>query len=281
MKPKSFSFNKIYLIESINTKIQGQEGLAFGSTLSEILTKELETLKANDPKHKNLSCELIKIDGLEDWQATMDRIADDCNKGIRPIMHFICHGVYDEKKNITCMLLADSKNAFSGYTSISWEKVARSLEKINVACHNNLMVTLATCYGSLLYSVLLQNDLRIPFYCLLSKPSTVSKNESIGMLCFYVSLLNNHKLDSAKNDLYQYVYNGEVPEGNNKLDITYADEIFKNLVKLRCKNEKTGECKAFWKQNYESVVAYKFMYDLYPEEKYRIDLPSTFEELMQ
>ena len=310
MKTTSFRFNKIYFIESINTTITNHKQLAIGNELLNSLSKRIESLKEQSDEYKDLSCELIEIDGVDSWYKTFEKIEEDCKNDNYPIIHFICHGNYNSKTNEAYMWLADSNNRIIGYTPIQWSEVMYSLEKINIACRNNLLVTMCVCYGFYSLRNLLDIQHRIPFWCLLSKPNPVTLQEGENMLSFYIELIQNRSLDSALKLLHDVSYNDSTEE-NDKLKFTFSDYLFINIIReefKRRKDETYLRNEAIKEYNNNKIYMYyelgvfqdmfissymskrneiyidiknkKFMLDIYPEEKNRFDLPESYDDLM-
>lgn len=305
----TFLFNKIYFLESINTNIPKDKPLAIGDSLITELKEQINLLKAKDAKYEDLSCELIKIDGFDQWNNAVEKIVQECKNGVYPIIHFICHGYYNEKTKISFMCLSDGESD-AGYSPIQWPQVTEALEKINMECHNNLMVTMCVCYGFYALTNLLNDKHRIPYWCLLSKPERVSLKEGKDILEFYLALIQNFDLNKALNLLHNISYNG-LTENKDKLNFTFSDFMFSKCMQQAMKNNENNEfireqaLKTYYSSiaqfiikpldyqklfvdefhknrdvTYRNIMNYKFMFDLYPEERSRFNLPNSYEELM-
>lgn len=312
MKTTTFSFNKIYFIESINSNIEEDKDLAIGKPLMDVLQKQIDSLKQKDNKYQDLSGELIEINGLNEWNEAFGKIEQECKNGTFPIIHFICHGYYKKETNSSFMWLADTNKPTFGYIPLQWSDVTYTLERINIACHNNLMVTMCVCYGFYALKNIFDQQHRIPYWCLLSKPNPVSLDEGINMIYFYISLIQNHSLNDALEKLHEVSYN-DTTEETEKLKFVFADYwytwlIHKELTRredIKCleeiaRNVYQGDIllqymykwedflqlyikiyKEDIRRIYEDLVYKKFMFDLYPEERERFDIPKTYEELMK
>lgn len=310
MKATHFMFNKIYLIESISNYRAEDNDLAIGAKLEKRISKKIDELKNIDSKYDSLSCELIKIDGRQQWEITMHKIEKEAQSGKYPIIHFICHGSYDSVTGTSCMYLADS-TVSQFYTSIQWVDVARALERINIACHNNLMVTMCVCYGFCSLGNIFDDRHRIPYWCLLSKSKPVTLEEGLEMADFYISLIQNLNIEEALKNLHGVLYNDETEE-TDKLKFSTADYLFEHFIRKEFKLREDAKYmeKEAWKvynqkhlslywpwewflpaykgiyaiehnKIYKEISNYKFMFDIYPEEKERFDLPETYDELMR
>ncbi|MEQ9328636.1 MAG: hypothetical protein RJQ21_15245 [Rhodospirillales bacterium] len=75
-------------------------------------------------------------------------LADEAEKGVKPIIHFDAHGSKDKG-----ILLSPSGEHFS------WDKLANHLRIINCQTMNNLICIFATCYG---YHINFQVELKKP-----------------------------------------------------------------------------------------------------------------------
>ena len=140
---QSFQFNKIIVVESINLD-PSLPVYRIGSSLKSEIDTTIAGLKPSIP---TLTCELIEIHSMADWRDFIDNLHNDCTQGVKPILHFICHG------NQNGMAL----DGVDG--GILWADFMKNMEKVNVATSNNLFVSLCVCCG--FYSLLhLLDDLQ-------------------------------------------------------------------------------------------------------------------------
>ena len=306
-------FNKVYFIESINTSYKDGKDvpLAVGEMLEKGVKQRIQDLTKIDRNYSQMSCELIRVDGIEGWINAIGKIVGESRTGIYPIVHFICHGAFDKNAKTSGLCIADGTSP-QGYIPMPWSHVAASLAMINEACHNNLMVTMSACYGYCLWGNLFDKEIRAPYYCLVSKKSKVWNYENNAMLDFYAELITSRSVLKAINALHKAAYKDQI-EGIDKIEADYADETFKALLRKEYKRRETPEyihetlknlyeqshVESFgWKledyirrmtpvqlqmqkKKYKSIRDYKFMFDIYPEERDRFDLPETYDELMQ
>lgn len=306
METTTFSFNKIIFIESIN--ISKHPRLAIGDKLIHDLENKILSIQSTTNALNGLSCKLIKVNGCDDFEKVCSQIATDCENGCRPIIHFICHGYYNKSTNVSFMWLSSPTSA-AGYEPISWSCVSHCLEKINVACHNNLLVTMCVCHGLLSIADLLDEGHRIPFWCLLSKSTSVSLNEGLKMLDFYLELIQTLSLNEAITHFKCLAYNSSTPV-ENQLSPTFSDAIFTHVLRTEFQKRLDNtylenKAKEFWgslgisvptqlhiglyKNIYQKDISeiychlrdFKFMFDIYPEERKRFILPETYDELMK
>lgn len=97
-----------------------------------------------------------------DLFSLLDSIASSASEGLRPILHFDCHG------SATDGLHLRPANEFS-----SWEDLAARLRAINVATQNNLCCVFATCFGMWL-ATQLRLSLPAPWYLVIAPENEIS-----------------------------------------------------------------------------------------------------------
>ena len=300
---KTVKFNKIFILESLALKIGQDDLAAVGANLYRSINDKISELRYTDSEYKNLSCEHIKIKGRDSWAKTFSRIIEECKKDdCKPIIHLVCHG---EDKAV---ILADSDGASE--ISMPWEDLLNYFEAVNLMCCNHLLVTMCVCHGFWSMTHILDEHHRIPFCGLLSSPDTVSAEEvSILLPAFYTTLFkegNVHdamkKLDKAADYL--------IEEGGtiarwffNFTDKEFVKAAYKDYEKrsslhgIRKMAKKTFRelgykrvsermIKKYLGNNfrrvpfiYTALRDYKFMFDIYPQERDRFDLPETYDEL--
>jgi hypothetical protein len=120
-------FNKIFILQSlINERHTGEE--------IEIKIKNISY------KKKNIDVLLIDVLDKHHFFKVLDDIKNQVAKGILPFIHFEIHG------SILALVLANEEQ-------ITWEELKHPLLEINKMTHNNLFVSLATCYGAYLLKI--------------------------------------------------------------------------------------------------------------------------------
>lgn len=296
-------FNKIFIVESIADTIDNEPLKPVGNNLYRAIEDKLIELCQFDSTYKRLSCKKFRIKGKESWINAFHEIADECQKNdCKPIIHLICHG--DEKG----IRLADS-DGLSEF-SMDWEKVLNYLEIINILCHNYLHVTMCVCKGFWGMAHLLDENHRIPFYSLLSSPDNVD-SEEVGILlpAFYLSLFKDPDINAAMRQLNRAAdYVIEEGEHVSRWFFKFSSYEFtkaaradyekrSTLYRIRIMANKAFKALGFKRisermiryyigQNfkrvpslYEEIRDYKFMFDIFPEEKARFEIPQTFDEL--
>lgn len=139
----SFTFNKLYVIESlqIGDKLTGTE------LYNDLLKwKEFE----HDGKFK---AELLTINNKVDFFNLLDSIKQECiEQKCFPMIHLEIHGSTEHDG-----LVLKSKEL------VSWNEIYESLIEINSIIGNNLFLTLAVCHGAYLMQ-LIKLDKPAPFW---------------------------------------------------------------------------------------------------------------------
>lgn len=127
----TFNFNKIYVIESLDSNKEKQTG------------KELydDLLRWKEQEHNGkLQAELIQISSKKEFFKSLTCIAEDCKKiNLKPILHIEIHG------NTEGLLLISGE-------FIYWYELYDYLSRINSIIGNHLFMTLAVCNGAYLMS---------------------------------------------------------------------------------------------------------------------------------
>jgi len=120
----TFNFNKIYFIVSDSD--------------SNKVIDIYHSLIERKCEQSSLACELIDIEDFGTYQSIINNLASVIKtESILPYIHFECHGSKDGIR-------------FKNDDRLSWEDFGESLSRINVACKNNLFVSMAACYGGYL-----------------------------------------------------------------------------------------------------------------------------------
>ena len=296
-------FNKIFIVESIADTIDNEPLKPIGNNLYRAIDDKLIEMCQVDSTFKSLSCKKYCIAGKESWINAFHEMADECQKNdCKPIIHLICHGT---EKGI---ILADA----DGHSEfcMEWEKVLNYFEIINIMCHNYLHVTMCVCKGFWSMTHLLDEHYRIPFCTLLSSPDSVD-SEEVGILLptFYMSLFKDSDINAVMRQLNRaadYIIEGGAQVSRwflkfSSYEFTKAAradyEKRSTLYRIRKMAKKAFRALGFKRisermikdyigQNfkkvpnlYEEIRDYKFMFDIFPEERERFEFPQTFNDL--
>lgn len=300
---KSFSFNKIIILQSINPDDPAQSRLREpGPYLKDEIDKKLIELKSVSTIYGDVVCDLRYINSFDEWDKEWCNISNECQKGVKPIIHIICHG------NKGALYLNDKGTPLP----ILWQDVYNFIEKANIACHNNIFLTMCVCYGFYSLERLLTDNHRIPFVGILASPDTVHVYDAkVRFTDFYLSLITGKQVYEAMKQVIDDINRvwSVIGKRPNDLILKFSDDLFvdnfKKVYKLR-KNPDYLESEAYKALSgsglpvsdsfiqlyiedyykripeiYQKMVDEKFMFDLYPEERKRFDIPSTIEEVMK
>lgn len=297
----SITCNKIVIIDAIGNHIDDYEQRCVASSLYQTLNDKISDLQTQNDFAKSLSCELVKVRGKEQWNEKLTKIEQDCKNGVRPIIHFVSHGL------IKGMQIAD--RSAEKYEIILWDDVYSVLTKINIACHNNLFVSMCVCHG--FWSMIhLLNRRRIPFCGLLASPDAVSAEEVNNLIpAFYIELLEKTTFTDAKKRFEKVVHSLEkdgVEVGRwyiKQTDMEFVKAVrgdyerrstlfrVRQIAKKEFKRRRfpvISEAMIRWfigmnfkyvPKFYQEIRDELFMRDLYPEEYTRFNLPTTYDKL--
>lgn len=297
---KNFTFNKVYIIRSLNPA-QPQMWLPGNTLLNELRKAKVESEPVDI------------LDGWIGFNREIIRIAGECiTNNIKPIVHFICHGGEPSTKYPRGAMAFWNKNTNSN-DIYEWEQILPYLEYLNLVSHFNLFVSMSVCHG--FYSLLnmLQDYHRIPFCGLLASPNPISLVSSIvGFPEFYTSLVQNKDITVAIDDLRRAVEPLRPYYENQGLKleeylVLFSDELFTKAAKddykknrsslaalwrlgkkiyYRMRSRRDEHIRAFVGKNLREYPTfflqmrdYKFMLDVYPEERPRFELPDSIEDL--
>lgn len=151
---KKLDFNKIYVIESLRVKDTKTGQFLF----NDVIKRRLEQ------KGLNNNCELLMPTSRETFFESLEHIRKETIfKLVNPIIHFELHG---SKEGIQV----------SNNDIITWDEIQFRLTELNFITKCNLFITMATCYGGYIYSVIKPN-LRCPFWGFVGPFETVYGDE--------------------------------------------------------------------------------------------------------
>lgn len=198
----NFSFNKIYVIESLK---QGEIKTGKNIYNDLIRWKTLNT----DP----LYSEYIEVSNKKSFNETMLYINSKVEKGVLPFIHFEMHGS-DDKKGL--VLNSDEL--------VSWEELGIATRIINISTKNNLIVSLATCYGAFFLSSIDMNK-EAPFSCFISTIEEVSTYEiEMDFTAFFETVLSTTDFNLAVANL------NKSNKNPNKYHFLSAEEFLEKVL---------------------------------------------------
>lgn len=205
----SMIYNAAYIIES-HKDSDGHPG------------KELhdDALHWKHVKNSNFSSRYFNINSKSELLTCFDEIMTEVlNNGAYPIIHFDMHG---NKEGIQ---LKDS-------SLISWGDIKSSLQKINIAMCNNLLVCMASCHGLYLSSILVPTE-PAPAFGIIGSPNKINFDESLSAYReFYEKLL------STTNFIEMLEALGEHGNFTFINCITLFTGAFKKYIDEECTNDR-------------------------------------------
>ncbi|MDF7815313.1 hypothetical protein [Hymenobacter sp. YC55] len=196
----AFRYNKIWVVESL-PKDEPQTG----STLYRDL------LRRRTGQMPAVSCELVQVPTKRNLCRFLKRVVDYVQKKTQlPFLHFEMHG------NPKGLELASGE-------VMPWSELANYFRNINIATRNNLMVSLATCYGGFMFGEI-SPVIEAPFCGVIGTFSRVPQREvEEGFYEFFESLLSRDGLDNAVVAL-----NSANPD-NPKFQFISAEGVFESV----------------------------------------------------
>lgn len=262
----SLAYNKVYVIQSLR---EGER-----RTGEDLLDAFQYQLLEKGPYHS----EIIDVQNKNDFIMCLKEIATKAQQGESPILHLEIHG-------------ASTGLELTNGDFLPWQEVADAIRPINIGCRNNLLVTLAVCSGSHLWTT---HDIKRPaaFFGLIGATGTLFDTEIVPLFAsFYRLMLVTDKHDEAIKGLL---------DANLKSGAKFQFQVSENLFleEIQSINNRTLDYDRFsqfqgkspsreerrrnqkqHKKNVLKVVRtefYKFkriffMEDLYPENRERFN----------
>ena len=179
------------------------------------MVEDLEQRAANG----GFAFEELVVDDRKSLCIVLNDLAIQAESGIRPILHFDCHGSRDEG-----LYLKPSGEDFS------WEELVIALRKINILTENNLCCVFGVCFG-LRLSMSLELSKPTPYYLTIAP----EKEVLVGTL-------------EAKNTkFYDAVYqSGNITDAFDKvwkpeLKLFHCKEIFARALALHIADHCSGK----------------------------------------
>ena len=273
-----YCFNKIYVLKSLGDADTYADDLYFETIEPQCAKWGLET----EPP--------IEIYDALDWGKAIDKICGDaCQK---PLVHIEMHG--DEEKGLE-LRMGDF---------IPWQKVIEDLTRINVISQNNLIVTMAVCYSTMIaYAISMIKNPAPYLFSVTTSKRVLGKDSYQLFTIFYKELIETKELYAAlKNVEYNH------PELAKQFDILAVPFLFEYSFKAYADSYRDAEVikRGYYRSlpyvqdhelSKEDFSKYRdtfvrmytslaneyyrkyrdifFMFDRYPENRERFHLPDT------
>lgn len=192
-------FNKIYVIESLRNGDAKTGQQLFNDTIK----------RRQEQKGLNNSFELITPTTKEEFFTALEHIKNEViYKLVNPIIHLELHGSKDGLQ-------------LNNGEIITWNELQFRLIELNGISVCNLFVTLATCYGGYIYTVIRPN-LRTPFWGFVGPFETVYEDEVLlNFTAFYDEFLQSLDFNAAVNAL-----NNANPNNKSKFRFQNTEYVF-------------------------------------------------------
>ncbi len=200
---RTFTFNKIYVIESIP-----DDEMQTGVTLYEDLLKWSSHLSSDT------CAEYWGVQNKKQFELCLEALYIDTVFGCDPLIHFEVHG----SSNYDGLILKSKE-------LVTWDELAQMTRKINQSVKNNLIVSFATCYSGYFIKAI-DISKPAPFHGSIITLELLSISEiEIRFHSFFSSLLLNPDFDLAIQNL------NETNGFEWKLSFLTAEDAFDILFK--------------------------------------------------
>lgn len=267
-------FNKIYVIESL----QDSDSKTGQSLFNDTIKRRLEQ------KERYNSCELLMPNSKASFFRYLGYIKNQIIVSlVNPIIHLELHGSKDG------LQLNNSE-------IISWTELQLHFIELNFTCKGNLFITLATCYGGYIFTVI-KPDLRCPFWGFVGAYEVVSGDEVLeNYSSFYdeflqsfdfnlaVQALNSSNISGKSRFKFcntEFVFN--LAYNNYESQYLTADMVEKRLDSGLIEAKKSVELKNWTDENIKKYLRHLmidkketlkddmmtkfFMWDVFPENR--------------
>ncbi|UFK97711.1 hypothetical protein [Kaistella faecalis] len=276
------TFNKIFVIESLDESDSKTGKMLFDDIISRLA-------KYGDG---SFTCEYLDISNRAEFDDAMIKIAIECGRGVKPILHLEIHG---------SELGLKLKNG----DLIPYPILAMQLSILNRGCKNNLFLTMAVCHGAMI-SFNIQLSEPAPFLGFIGAYNEVSDYDILLKYTeFYQEFLISRDFDKAFEyflkvnavdskkwhlidtyELFVKIYKDYVKEkldpkkNKERAKLALKPYHFINRRERRKKERNFIEVLNNSKQHFYKEHSRKFfMIDLYPENEGRFNLPSNHTDL--
>ncbi|VVS95375.1 hypothetical protein [Desulfoluna spongiiphila] len=267
-------FNKIWIIESLRPGDLETGKSLYNEVLLPVAQRE-SSLKIS------LECPTNKSEFFE----ILNKIKNEANSGLYPIIHFECHG-------------SENGLQLTSGEIVEWDHLRKFLIQINIASHLNTVIVVAACNGIHLINVSMKMD-RAPFWAVIGPTEEISQNLiDRDFKAFYTTFFETLSGDEAVKAL-----NANSPNGKRLYHFRSAPALFIRAFKQFYKTQCIGKGKKkrienlltmsltipkiqqngiTWARNqiktslkdedYSNIRDRYFMIDLYPENSDRFDI---------
>lgn len=196
---KALEFNKIYVIESLPVGEPKTGQLLYDDTIKRRL----------EQKGMDNNCEFIAPNSKDDFFRALEHIKSEViHSNVNPIIHLELHG-------------SKAGLQLNNSEIIRWDELQFRLIELNGISECNLFVTLASCYGGYIYTVIRPN-LRTPFWGFVGPFEIVYNDEILlNFTAFYDEFLQSLDFNQAVDAL-----NYANPDNKSKFRFQNTEYVF-------------------------------------------------------
>lgn len=174
---------------------------------------------------EKITCEYVDINSQSDFRNALNSIKEECiNNQIKPYIHLACHG-------------SSQGLHLKSTGKIHWNIFADLLTGINIACRNNLFISLASCYGGYLTLPLIDkaangHKSRAPVFGLIGPVDEIKHGEiETGFLKYFEAIFESKNIDEGVKCLNKNL------KTSNGYMYNSCKEIYKELIERFLKSD--------------------------------------------
>lgn len=218
VQPLEVSFNRIYILESLRA-----DDRSTGSELHSDVLRWKDLAGGPQAVFKRLVAKA-------DFEAYMRFILEDVLRGaVLPFIHLEMHGTREGLE------LTDGD-------MIVWQDLVCETRKINHACKNNLILSLAACSGAYIYETISPVE-PTPFWGFIGPWNEVTAGDVMNFGGFFDSLLTDLSLNMAVD-----VLNTGIPPERH-FHFYSSEEVFERVKRVYCSHLANPEKRSTRVQN--------------------------------
>ena len=162
--------------------------------------------------------EAVAVGSRAELLSFLTQVAERCANGLRPILHFDCHGSAESG-----LLLAPSGDF------LAWVNLAEALREVNVAAENNVACIFGVCFGIFL-SMELSLSEPTPYFLTIAPEKEIAVGELQERLApFYARLFETGNITQAYRDKLA-----------PSLSVFYSTEVFAKAFATYIANHASG-----------------------------------------
>jgi hypothetical protein len=223
------NFNSIVIIESLKeTELDG--------------TSSLKHSLLEYSEKRSFSFEYFKVYNSQEFIGVLTGLASKTGSNYTPIIHLAIHG-----SKIGLNLI---------HEEVKWEIVEPIFSQINFKSKNNLVITLAVCYGSYILELFSLNPERAPFFAIIGTKKEIQGNLIDDFFIdFYNILLDTLNFDLAFeiNETSKYK-----SAGIQKMDsVLFIYSVIKNYIFDINNGKKRHDILEIYKSNFNKKADYE------------------------